>query len=93
MHVFKISYPTGSLADLVCQISNRGMSPDLSLPHPPPPVDPSEFDEQGWKRYMPSQTFKAVQEEVGLKAKDEEPGPAHSRTFKMLQLQLKRSGW
>ncbi|KAK3769453.1 hypothetical protein RRG08_055104, partial [Elysia crispata] len=71
---------------------NRGMSPDLSLPHPPPPVDPSEFDEQGWKRYMPSQTFKAVQEEVGLKAKDEEPGPAHSRTFKMLQLQLKSGG-
>ena len=42
---------------------------------------------------MPSQTFMAVQEEVGLKAKEDEPGPAHSRTFRMLQQQLKRSGW
>lgn len=72
--------------------SNGPESPDAALPSPPPPLDPSEYDDQGRKRYVPSQTFMAVQEEVGLKAKEEEPGPAHSRTFKMLQQQLNSGG-
>ncbi|CAG5115966.1 unnamed protein product, partial [Candidula unifasciata] len=58
------------------------------IPPPPPPAGESEYDEHGRKRWVPSETFLLVQEEVGLIQKDEVPGPAHSRTFKMLQQQL-----
>lgn len=41
---------------------------------------------------MPSETYRLVQEEVGLIQKEEDHGPAHSRTFKLLQQQLDRLG-
>ncbi|XP_059143944.1 PDZ and LIM domain protein Zasp-like isoform X2 [Physella acuta] len=58
------------------------------LPPPPPPLNPSEYDEQGRKKYIPSETFFLVQEEVGLIKKEDEPKVAHSRTFKKLEQQL-----
>ncbi|BFZ02943.1 hypothetical protein BsWGS_05984 [Bradybaena similaris] len=62
------------------------------FPPPPPPANESEYDEHGRKKWVPSETFLLVQEEVGLIQKEEVPGPAHSRTFKMLQQQLDSGG-
>ncbi|XP_005110066.2 PDZ and LIM domain protein 7 [Aplysia californica] len=70
-----------------------GNTTQEDFPPPPPPVArESEVDEKGRKKYVPSETFRLVQEEVGLLQKEEEPGPAHSRTFKMLQAQLNSGG-
>lgn len=74
---------------LVYYFSSR-TPPDF--PPPPPPANESEYDEHGRKKWVPSETFLLVQEEVGLIQKEEVPGPAHSRTFKMLQQQLDRLG-
>jgi len=63
---------------------------DLSGVGPPTtPKSPSaEYDDQGRKRYVPSETFKLVQEEVGLLETEKDTVPAHSRTFRMLQNQM-----
>ncbi|CAL1528979.1 unnamed protein product [Lymnaea stagnalis] len=62
------------------------------LPPPPPPVNQSDYDEMGRKKYVPSETFRLVQEEVGLLPKEDEPKVAHSRTFKKLEQQLNSGG-
>uniref|UniRef100_A0A0B7ADR3 PDZ and LIM domain protein Zasp n=1 Tax=Arion vulgaris TaxID=1028688 RepID=A0A0B7ADR3_9EUPU len=66
--------------------------PDFPPPPPPPPTNHSEYDEHGRKRYIPSETFRMVQEDVGLLSNEDEPGPTHSRTFKILQQQLDSGG-
>uniref|UniRef100_A0A2C9JGX1 PDZ and LIM domain protein Zasp n=1 Tax=Biomphalaria glabrata TaxID=6526 RepID=A0A2C9JGX1_BIOGL len=62
------------------------------LPPPPPPLNESEYDELGRKRYIPSETYRLVLEETGLLPKDDEPKVAHSRTFKKLEQQLNSAG-
>ncbi|CAG5115353.1 unnamed protein product [Candidula unifasciata] len=53
-----------------------------------PPACENTYDEHGRKNYVPSETFRLVQDEVGNSQKVEDVMPVHSRSFKMIQQQL-----